>query len=277
MKRSTTSIKKNLLVFTASLLISVSIWAQPVTNSGFESWPSGCPFNVAPDGWINFSQPVGLGPDQAGSCNGPVVSYQDTSHMNLVWSNTGIREGCKQAISNLVPGTVFQVTFFATHDQGLWADTGSVILNFYHNSTVIYSTPELFPGGPWYSYSATFTAIATTDTIGFQVAPGLTGTSGSVGVDAVSFTIPEGVNNLLNENEINIYPNPFESMVTVTAQEKQAVSLSVQNVLGQTVFMQSALNPSGAQSIELSAIPQGIYFFSFVIDGEHLTKKIIKL
>ena len=276
MKNKIASIKFFLFVFVAFTVSKISS-AQTILNPGFESWfGGGCPVNVAPDDWTNFSEPVGLGPDQAG-CNGPVVSFQDTSHMNLVWSNTGIREGCKQAVSGLTAGVIYHVNFYAIQDQGLWADTGSVILNFYQNSTIVFSTPELFFGGAWTLFTATFTALSTTDTIGFQVAPGTTSTSGSVGVDAVSFSSTENAQDLLDETEVKIYPNPFENQVAVSVQNKNEKSISIQNVLGETVYSVNEINFSIPLSIEMNEIPSGIYFLTLNGEGGVVTKKIVKL
>jgi hypothetical protein len=271
-------LNKQILIF-VNLFIFISTSNGQVINSiSFESWPPGCPYNVAPNGWTNFS--TNLGPDQAGTCAGVVNSFQGSSHMNLVWSNSGLREGAKQAITGLVTGGVYQVSFYAIHDRGLYADTGSVILDFYHNSTIVFSTPELFKGGSWTLYTATFTALATTDTIGFRVAPGLTGTSGSVGVDGDSTMNITSVNNILEDNEFKIYPNPFIGNISVVINKqniKQTI-LTVKNILGQTVFNQqdNNLNSTYTKVINLDFLSEGIYLFDIIVDGKRMVKKIVK-
>ncbi len=262
-----------LFVFTL-LLFTKSSKGQIITNPGFESWPPFCPYNVAPNGWINFS--TSLGPDQAGTCAGMVTSFQGNSHMNLVWTNAGLREGTKQAISGLVVGETYNVKFYAIHDQGLYASNGSVILSFYHNSTLLFSTPELFSGGSWTPYNVSFTAISTIDTIGFQVEPGTTGTSGSVGVDADSTTLITNVTNIDQETEFNIYPNPFVDIFTLSFLKSnyQNKYYSIQNLLGLTIVHQQELNSSNR--IVVKDLPKGVYILNLYINDNLLTKKIIK-
>ena len=211
-------LKKTIITLVAGLLLTVTSQGQTLTNGDFESWPSGCPYNVAPDGWTNFS--TSLGPDQAGSCAGTVTSYHGTSHMNLVWySGSGLIEGAVQTITGLTPGASCEVNFYAINDQGLYSYGDPVILDVYLDNGLFYSTPELLSGGNWTSYTILFTASATHQTLGFKVRDGSTGTSGSVGVDYVTLNGTLNTNDLSQANDFNIYPNPFQNEVIVTIQK----------------------------------------------------------
>ena len=269
-------LRKMLITFTV-ILISATCSGQTIKNGSFESWPSGCPYNVVPDNWTNFS--TSLGPDQAGTCAGTVTSYQGSSHMNLVWYSTnGLYEGAIQTLTGLTSGTSYQINFYAINDQGLYSYGDPVILDVYLNNSVIFSTPELTSGGNWTKYSVNFTATATSHNFGFKVQAGSTGTSGSVGIDAVVFDGTEGTNTILNESEYNIYPNPFnnEFIVDIQKQNFKDATFIIQNTLGQTVFVKQNLYPKDKKTINMKELPSGIYFINFTIDGKRAIKKLIK-
>lgn len=251
--------KTKLLIGLIALCITNNSNGQIIVNGNFELWPSGCPYNIAPNNWTNFS--TSLGPDQAGSCAGTVISYQGSSHMNLVWySSNGLFEGANQAITGLTIGTIYQMGFYAINDQGLYSFGDPVILDVYLGSSVIFSTPELFSGGAWTAYSLNFTATSTSETIGFKVKAGISGTSGSVGVDAVTINNPTSVKTMVQDNEIKIYPNPFYSSTTLqTDKPLKNASLTVYNSFGQTV---KQIDNLAGQTIVFyrDNLPSGLYF-----------------
>jgi hypothetical protein len=248
---------------------------QTISNGGFELWPPGCPVNVAPNNWTNFSS--SLGPDQAGTCAGTVVSYQGSSHMNLVWySVNSLFEGAEQTITGLSIGTVYQIGFYAINDKGLYAYTDPVVLDVYINSSVVFSTPVLYSGGVWTAYAVNFTATATSQTLGFRVNAGPSGTAGSVGVDAVAFNQQTGINTLFQDNELEIYPNPFSSQAVLQSDRLlQNVTVEMDNCLGQTVKQMK--NISGRTiTLERDDLPSGVYFIKLLQDNKVVgTKKLI--
>jgi len=258
-------------ILTTLLFLTVTANSQTVINGDFELWPPACPYNVAPNSWTNFSN--SLGPDQAGTCAGIVPSYTGISHMNLVWANYPLMEGAKQAMSGLTIGNVYQVSFYACHDQGLYAFTGSLFLDFYHNSTVIFSTPELFNLAPWTLYTANFTALTATDTIGFQIRAGTTNTSGSVGVDAVSIGLETSVAPDLSEINFSLYPNPSNGIFTLQSDE-EITSIEICNTLGETIFNQQ-ISKSSNHLIDLSSQSKGIYFVKIMIGGKSAVQKLV--
>jgi hypothetical protein len=70
--------------------------------------------------------------------------------MNLVWwSGTGLLEGAAEAITSLVPGNSYQVSFHAINDQGLYSYGDPAFLEASINGDVLLTTPELFSGQPW--------------------------------------------------------------------------------------------------------------------------------
>ena len=244
--------------------------AQTPANAGFETWPGNCPVNTAPTSWSNFS--TSLGPDQAGTCAGTVVSQQGISHMNLVWSNTGLAEGADQLVSGFTTSTSYSVNFYAIEDRGLYASTGSVFLDVYVNSVVVFSTPELFNLGPWTMYSANFVSSGISQTIGFRVRAGGTGTSGSVGVDDVTIVTTTGIKNNLDPSLVTIFPNPVQHQLNITMPpDLIAKNISIHSIYGQLVY---ALTTGDMNVIQLPELAPGIYFVRINTSKGEVTKRI---
>ena len=102
MKKTRNIFKLPLSIILLIVTIQTNI-AQVINNPSFELWPTtSCPYNVAPTGWTNYS--TSLGPDQAGTCAGTIVSQQGNSHMNLVWyTGSALAEGARQLITGFTP------------------------------------------------------------------------------------------------------------------------------------------------------------------------------
>ena len=81
------------------------------------------------------------------------------------------------------------------------------------------------------------------------------------------------VNENASNQDINIYPNPTESNVTIEATGLRYVR--VFNVVGQEVKCQTALEDN--VTIDLSAQPKGCYFIETATDKGCTTTKIVKL
>jgi len=77
---------------------------------------------------------------------------------------------------------------------------------------------------------------------------------------------------------LKIFPNPFtvEVHITVVAVEtRHATSLQVTNAAGTIIHTQIITNPD--ETIHMSHLPAGVYFFIVEIDGKTITKKVIKI
>ena len=76
-------------------------------------------------------------------------------------------------------------------------------------------------------------------------------------------------------NSVNIYPNPASSVVHVSNIDFAASSvIDIYNMLGQKVA--SFLNNSKKISYDISALPNGAYFFKILSDNNVCVKKILK-
>ncbi|NUN99571.1 MAG: S8 family serine peptidase [Saprospiraceae bacterium] len=96
-------------------------------------------------------------------------------------------------------------------------------------------------------------------------------------------SLPGSVTNVQNEEVLSVYPNPFESDLTVsfkTEQEDGEVIFTVTNAQGSTLYAEKRLlqdagevmfswNPNGA-------LAPGLYFARIQAGGQTITKKVIK-
>lgn len=245
--------------------------AQVVSGWNFELWDPGCPVNTAPIGWTNFS--TSLGSDQSGVCAGTVISYQGDSHMNLVWwTGSGLFEGAEQTITGFTPGQAYKFSFYAINNGNLYSAGAPAILDAYLDSVIIFSTPELSFGGTWTNYGVVFNATSTSHTIGFRVAAGSTGSSGSMGVDAVQMTLVTDVSEQLPELSITVSPNPGDGYFTFRS-ENNIYSLEIWNVFGEKILSQQV--NADQTVIDLVDQPSGVYLY--IIQGENNLSKTGRL
>ena len=267
---------KNLLLSTLLLLflsnIFINAQAQFVTNGDFENWPTGCPFNTPPDNWLNFSS--SLGPDQAGTCAGTVTSYSGDSHMNLVWANNGLREGAEQVLATLVSGNTYRLSFYAINNQGLYADPGSVILDVYVEGFLVYSTPELSNGGSWTEYTYNFTPTSTS--IGFKVEQGLSGTSGSVGIDLVTVTDLTSIEEETSGLQVELYPNPAQDELFLSLPAgTRNTTVEIIDTWGKKVLHTSPGIRGQQATLDVADLASGVYLVRIQVENEWVTHRIL--
>jgi hypothetical protein len=75
------------------------------------------------------------------------------------------------------------------------------------------------------------------------------------------------------------YPNPFNNETNFTLNLKKAgnVSMKITNVIGQEVYFKNLGNMSaGSQTLNFnSKLSSGVYFYSFIVDGQMITRRMI--
>lgn len=88
------------------------------------------------------------------------------------------------------------------------------------------------------------------------------------------------MNNNTDENFVQAYPNPFseELFLTIKKELMNNVSISIHNILGQTIFSVNEKNPGSSfvKKISFSNLPDGIYLLEVNIDGIRTIKKIVR-
>jgi hypothetical protein len=90
------------------------------------------------------------------------------------------------------------------------------------------------------------------------------------------------------ENLFEISPNPFTSSLSITLQKQNInqATISIKNILGQTVFRQDRKTPFSTgegMRLDLSFLEKGIYLVEVVVDpekngtgGERMVRKVVK-
>jgi len=91
---------------------------------------------------------------------------------------------------------------------------------------------------------------------------------------------PTAIISIRTNLQMNIYPNPFttELDITIAEQNLHQATITITNLLGQTVYTQNEtnLNPSYTKMLDLNYLANGVYWVSVVVDGERVTKEVIK-
>ncbi|MDY0054638.1 MAG: T9SS type A sorting domain-containing protein, partial [Bacteroidales bacterium] len=82
-----------------------------------------------------------------------------------------------------------------------------------------------------------------------------------------------GVESIIEDNSITIYPNPSNSEVNISS-ENIINSIEIFNSLGQRVY-QSVVN-SNTKTIDISSFVNGVYILGVITDNGVIRKKIIK-
>ncbi len=82
--------------------------------------------------------------------------------------------------------------------------------------------------------------------------------------------------------DFSLFPNPTTSEMTVSfsLKQKSKIELKLYNTLGQHITtIADSSHDAGNNTITFSTenIPSGIYHLQFSVDGEVVTKKVVKL
>ena len=98
--------------------------------------------------------------------------------------------------------------------------------------------------------------------------------SGFWGIGTSEYIFPNlvGVDDLSMENSIKVYPNPAQDKVFIqTITNSEGLTVSIYNTVGKRL-----LTINNQKEIDISMLPQGIYFLNVESDGKVTAKKIIK-
>jgi uncharacterized repeat protein (TIGR03803 family) len=92
----------------------------------------------------------------------------------------------------------------------------------------------------------------------------------------LTFDLFEGINRLsANSNQLSIYPNPASNQLTITSKQLSINRVEITNVLGQVIFN----SPSGdfglEKIIDVSSLPDGMYFIAITSGNETALKKFL--
>jgi hypothetical protein len=91
-------------------------------------------------------------------------------------------------------------------------------------------------------------------------------------------TYPSGIHNLTNASLSGAFPNPADNMVSFTYSVPQisCAKIIIRNVLGSVVKEVDITNNSGKLSFSTSELENGVYFYTFLVNGNsQVTKKLV--
>jgi hypothetical protein len=86
---------------------------------------------------------------------------------------------------------------------------------------------------------------------------------------------PTALNNLLENYDLNIYPNPSNGLVSISlfTDKTEIITVSIFNLLGEEVD-RIPLTTNTKLTYQFNELSAGFYLFSFDIEGKKITKKI---
>jgi hypothetical protein len=94
-------------------------------------------------------------------------------------------------------------------------------------------------------------------------------------ISNIASTNPAGINDFMEERNINIYPNPGNGIFTILFSNKtnESVSVEILNSLGQLVYT-DIMNTS-TKEIDLSELSKGTYSLKLTTEGKSYFEKIV--
>ena len=116
---------------------------------------------------------------------------------------------------------------------------------------------------------------------GYKTQPNWDTTNASYDFWMIKFCMyPTAVNNLNSKANINVYPNPFNAQlaVSIALQNAQQAEITLTNLTGRTVYTQheTNLSPTYTKMLDLSYLPNGVYFLEVMVDGERMVREVVK-
>ncbi|MEO9533467.1 MAG: CHRD domain-containing protein [Crocinitomicaceae bacterium] len=88
-----------------------------------------------------------------------------------------------------------------------------------------------------------------------------------------------GLDNLSNDAFFNVYPNPFNTSVTIRYdfENNENAQVIITDILGNSISVSNLASTSGTETFELSELPSGIYFVNLILDNATMkTLKMVK-
>jgi hypothetical protein len=114
-------------------------------------------------------------------------------------------------------------------------------------------------------------------TLYFHVAPFFAGETGTYFLDmAISRTVPVSTQEVVTDEQINVFPNPASSQLNIDLGELSEVNqIQVINLQGQVLSVRQVLNNETMVILPVENYPNGVYFIRISTDTQVITKKAI--
>ena len=140
-----------------------------------------------------------------------------------------------------------------------------------------YTLVEGTPAGGIYSGTGVTSGVFNTSIMGtYAITYVYTDSAGcsASAMDSLDVEICEGINEIADNIDFSVYPNPFNDQIIITSTASVAMQLTIVNVLGEKVYSQM-IKP-GDSLINMSALAKGVYFIQIKDPVKTITKKVIK-
>ncbi len=85
-----------------------------------------------------------------------------------------------------------------------------------------------------------------------------------------------GLEEFLEQKDVSIFPNPASTTLNVKMDKVMNASIRIFNSLGELLVYQPQVSSDTVHSINISALPKGIYFVRINSDKGTITKKLVK-
>jgi photosystem II stability/assembly factor-like uncharacterized protein len=179
-------------------------------------------------------------------------------------------------------------TYYTTTNGGTTWGTGTTftgtrrILNYIPGTTTIVATSQAAPVGTSISTNngATWTEVEALEQRGASAfLNGSTGWCAGFSTDALTdgvfnLTSPLGTENFENTNPFKVFPNPANSIITISSTNVDSYNLTVTDLSGKIVMTKS-LNVI-ENTLDISSLSAGAYFFELSSDNIKDVVKILK-
>ncbi|HYV94265.1 MAG TPA: T9SS type A sorting domain-containing protein [Chitinophagales bacterium] len=90
--------------------------------------------------------------------------------------------------------------------------------------------------------------------------------------------VQTGIENLAVENNLNVFPNPCTSLLTLwlSAASENEMTIKVSDITGETIFTQKVSQPGDRFTVNVRKLPSGIYFLTLESIDQSTTVKFVK-
>ena len=203
------------------------------------------------------------------------------------WYPNNCSSGCQEQGGFPFSNQVDTLAFWYKYAPSGGATAG-VNLNFKNNGININNAGTNLPPSTNYQYmEIPFNLGAMPDSVMIDIQSSqwqdslLSNVGSDLKIDEMHFKsqpLTTSIFNYVNQNTINVFPNPTSEKLTINYSENigKQIDLSIFNILGQQVFSQTISDKTETATIDVSKFTEGIYFLHMTSDNKTLyDKKII--
>ncbi len=135
------------------------------------------------------------------------------------------------------------------------------------------TSSSLFDGGILTGYGLNLSFVSTDDS-GAITIEFISHKNTLQGWEAVVDCSALGIEDMSDSYGITVYPNPSSDVLNIASQNARIESVMLTDTAGRTVLTHKISNTNG--TINIGHLPKGAYILSLKLDGQTVTKKIIK-